>query len=48
MRKAPRDKGVASHGKTVNVELPGGPRVLLDFLRDNVVPRLLPYVHGPR
>jgi hypothetical protein len=39
-----RDKGVASHGKSINVEIPGGLSALLDFLRSNVVPRLVPYV----
>jgi hypothetical protein len=38
-----REKEMASHGKTVNVEIPGGLKAVLTHIRGEVVPRLMPY-----
>jgi hypothetical protein len=39
-----REKGRASHGRTVNVEIPGGLEAIHSFIDKQAVPRLLPYV----
>lgn len=39
-----REKGEASHGRTVNIEIPGALEVTVNWLRDNVTDPLLPYV----
>jgi hypothetical protein len=41
-----REKDVASHGRTVNIEIPGSLEVMVPWLRREVVDRLMPYVRA--
>lgn len=41
-----REKDMTSHGKTINLEIPGGLTALLGFLRDTLTPLLVPYVRA--
>jgi hypothetical protein len=41
-----REKGMASHGRTVNVEIPGGLDAILRWVRTNAADALIPYVRS--